>query len=143
MGEHDFEGSDGGPLPQKSHRQPTPGPWTVIAPIPTGATEPGVPKFLGDPDTYTIKAQPAPFMRGFTMTIAEVYGKEEAEIVAAAPEMLALLQRVWDDACERHDTKTPPLKYTAPYGAIAAVGEFLLRFPINRPTPVTTEGGGE
>jgi hypothetical protein len=128
MGSNDFEGSNGGPLPK---RQATPGPWVVIGPVPTGATEPGVPKTFDDPDVYTIRAQPAPFMRGFTMTIAEVYGKEEAEMIAQAPAMLELLRQVWSAAGERLDNEKPPLKYTAPYGALAKIGEFLFRQKLN------------
>lgn len=63
----------------------TAGPWVLIGPQPTGATEPGVPKWDRDPDEYEVKAQPAPFLRGFTQTVAIVLGKENARLVASAP----------------------------------------------------------
>jgi hypothetical protein len=63
----------------------TAGPWVLISPQPTGATEPGVPKWDRDPEEYEVKAQPAPFMRGFTQTVALVLGKENAHLVASAP----------------------------------------------------------
>lgn len=72
----------------------TPGPWVVIPPQPTGVNEPGVPKTYEDPDQYTINAQPAPFMRGFTMTVAIVLGEENAHLVAAAPLLSEALKKL-------------------------------------------------
>lgn len=77
-----------------SDAQFTAGPWTLIAPQPTDATEPGVPKWDRDPDEYEVKAQPAPFMRGFTQTVAIVLGKENAQLVAAAPMLHEALRKL-------------------------------------------------
>jgi hypothetical protein len=72
----------------------TAGPWALMGPQPTGATEPGIPKWDRDPDEYEIRAQPAPFMRGFTHTIAIVLGKENATLLVQAPALHDALKKI-------------------------------------------------
>lgn len=39
--------------------------------------------------------------------------------------MYRLLRNVWREAWRIHDTQPGDLKYVAPYGALAEIGEFL------------------
>jgi hypothetical protein len=79
----------------------TPGPWQAIRTNPHDGY-----------DGFEIRAQPGPVLRGFTRTVADVYGlgsneehQANARLIAAAPDLLAMLKvaQLWLDVDGRFD----------------------------------------